>query len=253
MSINTEEAVWGMLTQSTGRSLCDSGGIYGRHWERNAGKTLEDFRDAPEVTMDFRFGVEVTIDVFHFLSKALVYDDEMQDRYYEFVESLEEDADEDADEWGFIAHLQAASPQEMDSGQNTDYLRDEARGTCYNTYNGEDALSQVIQHTAFEYDGEEYIALRIHQGCDVRGGYTEPLFFTTDPFGDHSIYDNATAHVCCDKCDANWGTHDAGYSWSSDCQDVCNLEEYELEGVSDDGTTATCPCCNEGKLYGVAY
>ena len=30
-----EQTIYGMLTESTGAALCDSGGAYGRHWQRN--------------------------------------------------------------------------------------------------------------------------------------------------------------------------------------------------------------------------
>ena len=52
-----------------------------------------------------------------------------------------------------------------------------------NTYNGEDLLSQVIQFTLFRIDFTDYVALQIHGGCDVRGGYTAPRIFEVNGDG----------------------------------------------------------------------
>ena len=40
--------IYKMLTENTGRAICDSGGENGRHWQRNKLRTIDDFRsDAP--------------------------------------------------------------------------------------------------------------------------------------------------------------------------------------------------------------
>ena len=50
---------------------------------------------------------------------------------------------------------------------------------CINSYNGDCDLSQTIQfvHVGDIYDND-MIALSIHNGCDVRGGYTDYKFFS---------------------------------------------------------------------------
>lgn len=69
------------------------------------------------------------------------------------------------------------------------------RPMTVNTCNGEDALSQVVQYTLFQLGEweEVYVALFVHGGCDVRGGYTAPKFFSAG--GRHSewtgILDNS--------------------------------------------------------------
>ena len=47
----------------------------------------------------------------------------------------------------------------------------------FNTYNGDSDLSQVLQGSWLEMDGEPYLLLQIHGGCDVRGGYTDAKLF----------------------------------------------------------------------------
>ena len=46
--MRTHELIHSMLTENTGSHMCDSGGAYGRHHERNANKTIEDFEKEPE-------------------------------------------------------------------------------------------------------------------------------------------------------------------------------------------------------------
>lgn len=154
-----EATIYGMLTESTGASLCDSGGAYGRHWERNQLKTLEDFKNAPEVTWD---GYSYTINVFHYLMKCggLELDSFCHDFNSKDVE------DWDGDYYG----VSKAGQAWLD---NYEFTSDRS----WNTYNHESSLSQVLQGTELERDGEKYLLLQIHQGCDVRGGYTDAKLF----------------------------------------------------------------------------
>jgi hypothetical protein len=45
------------------------------------------------------------------------------------------------------------------------------------TYNSDNNLSQDFQADTFSRDGEDYVCLSIHGGCDIRGGYTRPRIF----------------------------------------------------------------------------
>lgn len=134
-----------------------------------------------------------------------------------------------------------------------------------NTYNGEDLLSQTLQYVYFRCDGTDYVALQIHGGADVRGGYTEPVVFeTSDDYG-HGIMDNARAGIAPDwkalkeraeesarqgvlfpdlKCtdepsEINWSTDD-GCHWyyqgscgvSYDAKQLDKLPAVEIEDAS---------------------
>jgi hypothetical protein len=178
---STEQILVDMLTENTGRHFLDSGGAYGRNWERNAGKTVEDFMAAPEVEVvtwerNGQTVVEyVNLDVFHFLRQRLDYDAELDAAFHEFAMNDEHREDD------WFTCLEAWFAAE---GLDTPGV--------VNTYNGEDNLSQVIQYYIFEYEDEPKIALMIHGGCDVRGGYTAPRFFNGD---DYTLYDNADLEV----------------------------------------------------------
>lgn len=187
-TMTTDEVLVSMLTENTGRHFLDSGGAYGRNWERNAGKTVADFLAAPEVDLsmwerDGNTVVEyVTLDVFHFLRQRCDFDAELDGRFRDFAMS-DEWADESwfacLDAW--LDHIGAT-------------LHD-GEAEVINTYNGEDCLSQVLQYALFDHPetGETVAAVAIHGGCDVRGGYTAPRMFT---IGDgYALCDNADLEV----------------------------------------------------------
>jgi len=180
----TQESIFEWLQTSTGAHMLDSGGAYGRHWSRNQQKSFEDFKKMePTVEVGWREGVEYegapfkgidiipNIPIFYWLSKVLnLFEiDEHCRKYMEWWETAE--AEEDW-EWG----------------ENGAFIPDEAiafaglhtheKAGIVNTYNDESHVSQVMQYTTLENDeGDLYLALSIHQGCDVRGGYTVGRIF----------------------------------------------------------------------------
>jgi hypothetical protein len=156
MTLNTRQAIHAMLTTNTGAHMLDSGGYYGRNWERNAAKSLDDFITGPYSWMD-NYGC-LTISLFHHLDGALSFEADIDAAYQAFTSGSEDSHLEDISNW--IEHI-----------GGTEIYSD-------NSYNHESALSQVIQYTVYEFDGEQYVALQIHQGCDVRGGYTRPWIFS---------------------------------------------------------------------------
>ncbi len=66
-----------------------------------------------------------------------------------------------------------------------------------NSYNHENLLSQTIQYTLFCGEYGEFVALQIHGGCDVRGGYTKPRIFSFGNRSEYDIIDYARANIYC--------------------------------------------------------
>ena len=68
--MKTKHLIYEMLTENTGRHMLDSGGAYGRNWERNQKKTIQDFQNEEEelITFDGDY-IERTVSVFHYLSQ----------------------------------------------------------------------------------------------------------------------------------------------------------------------------------------
>jgi hypothetical protein len=59
----------------------------------------------------------------------------------------------------------------------------------WNTYNGESDLSQTLQGVSLRLfvDGqyEDYALIQIHNGADVRGGYTDAKLFKVNDWADY--------------------------------------------------------------------
>lgn len=167
-----------MLTTNTGEALCDSGGIYGRHHEKNAKRSLKDFENDPAVTIDAEDAsnseeVQYTISLFHYLTKSLLIDAICDD-----FNSLK------CKEWNSDIYGISESQKDLLLSNGFE-VKD-----SFNSYNGESNLSQVIQGTYLKNGTDTYILLQIHQGCDVRGGYTDAKLFllSDDCLAPESVY-----------------------------------------------------------------
>jgi hypothetical protein len=206
-----ESVIAKMLTENTGADLCDSGGAYGRNHERNAGKGLEYWRAQPQVRVfadiwtnkegETTGYLSVTINLFHFLDICLgQYQSKMTRDLWRFSDS-------------------AAMKDESWLKATGHYIEDKLKGKgegWNNSYNGDSNLSQVIQYQEFEDgEGDRYVALQIHGGCDVRGGYTKPRIFSLSRHADKSLYEGNRFSIT-----------DGDHTWDFD---GCEFEQYIRE------------------------
>jgi hypothetical protein len=320
--MNTAEVISSMLQESTGRALCDSGGDpkynekgeyigskhgYGRNWERNQGR---DFSKEQETEVEFSvstygepsLSVEVTHNIYHWLKSRLEYDEDAQAAFDEF-EGLEENKDkywlqlmEEFPKWYALHRAEQGRVDDEDEPFYEEFLATGLYGDggpmVINSYNNEDALSQVIQYVFFELHdrngprhgtGEVYVALQIHNGADVRGGYTAPKLFQVDSnCGDQtSMFDNARVTLHCTRegrhptaealierqarqesipgidppgidtdCDNNWDSDDAGYRFHKGNADQ-DLEDYGVKELTDEDSWEPGIICVDGD--GNAY
>jgi hypothetical protein len=191
----TDKVLAEMLTENTGRHFLDSGGAYGRNWERNQGATAEAFHSAPSATLD-RWAC-VTVDVFHYLRDRLEYDATLTAEFDAFAADSDSPWLADVEEW--VDSLREAKRLADPCGR----YGDDATPRTWNTYNGEDYLSQVIQGITFTLDDdrEPCAIVQIHGGCDVRGGYTRPRVFRVTTYDGASYFphDNANAEIYCTR------------------------------------------------------
>jgi hypothetical protein len=167
---------------NSGKALCDSGGESGRHWQRPAIS-----KDSPgvEVGVD-RFTnrdgkavteVSVVIEAAHFLDANFEILTDLQDRFDAWVEEQP-----DHEDWFSLGQRFA---------EEVLGLYSQARD---NVYNGENDLSQVYvwevftpeeKHRDWLFADNAVVVIHVHTGCDVRGGYSYPLFCRST--GDYSI------------------------------------------------------------------
>ncbi len=181
----TEQVIQDMLTENTGRSMLDSGGVYGRHWEKNQGLR---FANSKPVLLSFKDEyIDFTRNIYHFLVECLEYSPEWQKKFEQFCKK---DDPKDDKYWLDLMSRFASKYGEKGSHSGA------------NTYNSEDLLSQVIQYEQFTFfstdnnTSEEIVLLQIHGGCDVRGGYTEPKCFLQKE--EHTLYENAQGTIECE-------------------------------------------------------
>lgn len=177
-----DQTIYKMLTTNTGIHMLDSGGDDGRAWQRNQKKTIEDFLAEPEVSVDDQTynsktkeyervttseELDYTISLFHFLRNQLEFDT-LCNEYNALP----------CDDWE--SDIYGVSKDQAQWLEDHDLIV----GESWNSYNYDSNLSQVIQGTNvnkpenssnFEYP--DYVLLQIHNGADVRGGYTDAKLF----------------------------------------------------------------------------
>jgi len=170
-----------MLTENTGIHPLDSGFAYGWHWVSN--RAVKDFRETPEV---YVYEDVILVNVFHYLAYYLERDgvaEELERRLYEFAD-LPENRD-----LSWLGVMEEFAEELEEEGWSV--------YTEFNTYNFDNFLSQVLQGIVIERGEDSYIILQIHNGCDVRGGYTKPrVFRLTDP--EEFFYNMDRVLVGCD-------------------------------------------------------
>ena len=165
---NLEKTIYQMMTTSTGTALCDSGGANGRHWQKNQKLTIDDFKNQPPAILEFwNDWPEYTVNVFHKLTDGCIEIDELCNEFNAM----------ECDVWNGEYYGTNA-----DQCQWLEDNRFEVKGEGFNTYNWGSNLSQTLQGYDVERDGEYYILLQIHQGADVRGGYTDAKLFKVSDY-----------------------------------------------------------------------
>lgn len=249
----TNRIIAAMLTENTGTNFLDSGGTNGRAWQRNQGRAFE---AEPPATLDFKYGIEVTLNVYHWLADRLTLSESMDRKFRRFCAKPE---NKDESYFGLVGSWLDSLSKRSDSGPRG--LYGEGDPMTVNTYNGEDLLSQVIQYTYFVLDFQAYVVLSIHGGADVRGGYTRPRVFEVSG-EETSIFDNARATIYCtgdrDACGAYWDTDDSCHWYrEGSCGLGAGTQLEDYDRTSEDAgeswvkgslhvkadRSGLCPCC----------
>ena len=202
-----EDRLIEMLKEDTGRHMLDSGGAYGRHWETNQSR---DFKAERPATLEInkysdaegkqRIELAYTKSTFFFLMDNLriTKASEKLDKFYKKRYAKGENSHfEDMND--FKEYLEGIGATGY-AGSGKPYI--------VNTYNSESVLDQVLQYLYFELGGASYVLLQIHNGCDVRGGYTAPRIFEAE----EGIMFVEDGDIRLDHGD-DLSTDDAGYRW----------------------------------------
>tara|TARA_R110000823_G_C15788211_1_gene485856 strand:+ start:235 stop:831 length:597 start_codon:yes stop_codon:yes gene_type:complete len=172
---NTKELIYKMLTECTGVHMCDSGMSDNRHWQKNQKKTIEDFENEPKEHI-YKEGDYIYRDlsVFHYLSELELND--ICDRFNRIQsQSNNWNGSFNSDEF---VHGVSSEAQEVLEHHNQVIIN-----RSWNSYNGESDLMQTLQGANLTINDEEYILIQIHNGADVRGGYTDAKLFKLNDEG----------------------------------------------------------------------
>jgi hypothetical protein len=258
-----------MMKENTGVHMMDSGGAYGRNWERNQDFSFATTKEA-ELSIS-SYGIEVTINVAHWLKDNFAYPEAINKIYKAFCENSEDN--HLADMGKFVYMLQGLTDCDIEWFSE-------------NSYNRDSLLSQVIQYIAFEVNEEMaeklsakyseviseeatpgyYALISLHNGCDVRGGYTRARIFQMEELYD--IYRDDSYTI---QCDAPYVTHPdlfedhdtpisrphvwygQLYDMESDEDGILDLNKYEIsdnpdnrgKGIIyyDEDDVGYCPIC----------
>lgn len=198
----TAEVLAEMFTENTGRHGMDSGGAYGRHWERNTGLTVDDFLSLPSATWERDW--QTTINAFHFLNERLTYSktSEVLTRLLNVWELEDYDNRNPyhlSDQLEFLESLGVILTREG-----------------WNTYNWDNSLSQTLQGYEFSFGEKLFVLLQVHGGADVRGGYTRPKIF--EACCDYWLHGCDSYTLTCNACETYWSVRggeatDANGDW----------------------------------------
>ena len=174
-NLEVKQLIYSLLTTNTGTHPLDSGGVYGRHWERNAKKTIEDFETEPQAVLEARHDdLYPIISLYHYLTRILELDD-LCNKFNALP----------VDDWNSEDYYGVSAAGEQ-------WFKDhgfEPLGDTFNSYNGDSILSQIIQGETFKVNDTYYCLLQVHGGCDVRGGYTDAKLFKLEE--EYKLYDES--------------------------------------------------------------
>lgn len=186
--MRVKDLVYSMLTENTGVHFLDSGGTDGRAWQRNSKKSIDDFENESEehYAFDRRNGdIYRTVSVYHYLCGL-----ELDDICEKFNELNTNPSNWDADQDNIYGVSEEA----------WSYLtknHDVVVKYVTNTYNYDCDLSQTLQYSYIEIDGESYYVMQVHNGADARGGYTDAKLFKASEYsgGIHKyLYDHKDSY-----------------------------------------------------------
>lgn len=230
------EVIKNMMCEDTGKNLLDSGDVYGRHYEENQKNGIMTGPQKVDFWTDGEKETELNpiVPLYDFLTYSLEIDEEANiynNRFYNYIGAHDLDPYSVVDIEDTIKVI----------GEYSGYADLEV----INTYNYESVLSQVIQFILFS-DGYDnvYVCLQIHNGCDVRGGYTLPkIFYVQDP--EYFITGTTDARISCGCKSYNYYGHD--YIETYDDEDCISVDDEYIFNHTyvDDNGDLRCKDCGE--------
>jgi hypothetical protein len=218
----TEQVIYDMLTENTGKHMLDSGGESGRMWQRNQTKTLEDFKNEPYCTIDSKYG-DSAISLFHYMNQYLDFHEELTNEFEEFAKGFPEEPWLTViEEWLDVLGIDGEGEFYSDARWN------------FNTYNFDLWwVNQTLQGSFFGMNGKEFLIVQVHGGADVRGGYTKPKVFEMKNWTgkDEFVLCASDLSFTCPNCEAtlNISGYDANFTDADgELRELDSIEEMPV-------------------------
>ena len=175
MTTQTQQAIYEMLIENTGKHFLDSGGDSGRHWQLNQKKTHLDFMNEEVLHFDKSDPKDIIItkSLYHHLVESCEHLTPLTNQLNDWINENKYHAFDNpngrSNTWNDVEEF-------MSEFLTHDKIH------CVYTYNFDNVLSQDIQYLHFGDDlyDNDIIALSIHNGADARGGLTDYKFFRVD-------------------------------------------------------------------------
>jgi hypothetical protein len=156
--------------------------------------------------------INATLSVYHFLKDRLEYNPALNGRYRRFVGGKGLDIN--------------SAKRFVDILPHSAGIYSHGDPITANSYNEDCLLSQSIQYVFWTDLTGPHILLQIHNGADIRGGYTDPVAFDLHDEDETAIFDYTVASIVCSVCKHRWTTDDATH-WYDACEsEGLHLEEY---------------------------
>lgn len=236
--VDINKVIEDLLKEEIGHYLGDSGGAYGYIYERNREEgILKGLHPVGEYTNGNKRSIDVTIPVYDFLTYNLIKDNDTIQFEKDLFKEFSNNGFEPSEIYEVETYLK---------GEGSELFGISETGitsiSYTNTYNYEEYLSQTLLYVTFRWNGDDYVLLSIHNGCDVRSGYTKPQLFKLRDV-EYFIMGQSDRFCQCD-CGLNdytiYGIDDPS---DRDGNYITNEEIYKRTYIDKDGQLR-CKECN---------
>lgn len=240
----TEKKLAEMFMEHIPTSILDSGGGYGYAYQRSRENPEWEKPDSYVEFGVYNWGLDVCLwnSAYRLLSRQLYYNPEWDAQFQKWWRQFNDSWEEHLEEFLEPETGEPCKETNNLSSNRSHWLSDY-------TYNSDNLLDRNIVYYKFN----DFVIIQLHNGCDARGGFTNPVLFQIDDCNDFNPYESAS--IRCSECGCYWDYDNYHCYDSSEGTDLskdypCEKGEQGKVGtvvVTEEGK-AFCPVCGKGML-----